>query len=158
DRWWIPRVAGTRRADVAEIAELQDQPVIIGGFGRYGQIVGRLLYANGITPTVLDHDAEQIEAMRRFGWPVFYGDATRLDLLRIAGAEKARVFVLAIDDAEQSVELARMLRQEFPHLTVVARARNVQHLYALRDAGVTLIERETLDSALMTGRSALEAA
>jgi glutathione-regulated potassium-efflux system ancillary protein KefC len=130
--------------------------VIIAGFGRYGQIVGRLLYANGITPTVLDHDAEQIEAMRRFGWRVFYGDATRLDLLRVAGAEKARVLVLAVDDVDQSIEIAKMAREHFPQLTVVARARNVQHLYALRDAGVTLIERETLDAALMSGRSALE--
>ncbi|WP_280152654.1 glutathione-regulated potassium-efflux system protein KefC [Piscinibacter sp. XHJ-5] len=156
DRWWIPRLAGSRRTDLPEISEPQHEAVIIAGFGRYGQIVGRLLYANGITPTVLDHDAEQIEAMRRFGWPVFYGDATRLDLLRIAGADKARVLVLAIDDVDQSIEIARMARQHFSQLALVARARNVQHFYALRDAGVELIERETLDSALMTGRSALE--
>jgi glutathione-regulated potassium-efflux system ancillary protein KefC len=156
DRWWIPRLAGPRRTDLSEISEPQNEAVIIAGFGRYGQIVGRLLYANGITPTVLDHDAEQIEAMRRFGWRVFYGDATRLDLLRVAGAEKARVLVLAVDDVDQSIEIAKMAREHFPQLTVVARARNVQHLYALRDAGVTLIERETLDAALMSGRSALE--
>ncbi|HZN86562.1 MAG TPA: NAD-binding protein, partial [Burkholderiales bacterium] len=115
-----------------------------------------LLYANGITPTVLDHDADQIETMRRFGWRVFYGDATRLDLLRTAGAQKARVLVLAVDDIDQSVAIARMVREHFPALTVVARARNVDHLYALRDAGVALVERETLDSALMSGRSVLE--
>jgi glutathione-regulated potassium-efflux system ancillary protein KefC len=157
DRWWIPRLAGTRRADLPEISEPQHEAVIIAGFGRYGQIVGRLLYANGITPTVLDHDAEQIEAMRRFGWRVFYGDATRLDLMRTAGADKARVLVLAIDDVDQSVEVAKMVREHFPQLAIVARARNVRHLYALRDLGVTLIERETLDSALMSGRSTLEA-
>lgn len=156
DRWWIPRLRGGAKASMPEIDEPQSESVIIAGFGRYGQIVGRLLYANGITPTVLDHDAEQIETMRRFGWRVFYGDATRLDLLRTAGAGKARVLVLAIDDVEQSVELARMAREHFPHLTVVARARNVRHLYALRDAGVELIERETLDSALMSGRTVLE--
>lgn len=156
DRFWIPRLAGTRRADVPEIAEPQNESVIIAGFGRYGQIVGRLLYANGVTPTVLDHDAEQIEAMRRFGWRVFYGDATRLDLLRVAGAEKAKVLVLAIDDVEQSVAVARMVREHFPQLVIVARARNVRHLYALRDAGVVHIERETLESALVSGRSALE--
>ena len=94
--------------------------------------------------------------MRRFGWRVFYGDATRLDLLRNAGAATARVLVLAIDDVEQSVALAHMLREHFPQLSVVARARNVRHFYALRDAGVELIERETLDSALMSGRSVLE--
>jgi glutathione-regulated potassium-efflux system ancillary protein KefC len=157
DRFIIPKLAGLRRANVAEIDEPQHEAVIIAGFGRYGQIVGRLLYANGVTPTVLDHDAEQIEAMRRFGWPVFYGDATRLDLLRIAGAEKARILVLAVDDVDQSIEVAKIAREHFPHLTVIARARNVRHFYALLDAGVTHIERETLDSALMSGRSALEA-
>lgn len=155
DRWW--RARGESQAPaMAELNEPQSESVIIAGFGRYGQIVGRLLYANGITPTVLDHDAEQIEAMRRFGWRVHYGDATRLDLLRTAGADKARVLVLAIDDVAQSVGIASMVRQHFPHITIVARARNVQHLYALRDAGVVHIERETLDAALMSGRSVLE--
>jgi glutathione-regulated potassium-efflux system ancillary protein KefC len=157
DRWWIPILVGSRRkGDVEELREIQDAPVIIAGFGRYGQIVGRLLYANGIKPTVLDHDAEAVEALRKFGWPVFYGDATRLDLMRTAGAENARVLVLAIDDMQQSVECAKMVRENFPAVTVVARARNVQHYYELYELGVTLIERETLDSALMTARSALE--
>jgi glutathione-regulated potassium-efflux system ancillary protein KefC len=156
DRWWVPLLARGQRRTLPEISEPQSAPVIIAGFGRYGQIVGRLLYANGITPTVLEHDAEQVEAMRKWGWRVFYGDATRLDLLRTAGAERARVLVLAIDDVEQSTATAAMARQHFPQLAIVARARNVQHLYALRELGVTLIERETLDSALMSGRSVLE--
>jgi glutathione-regulated potassium-efflux system ancillary protein KefC len=157
DRWWIPVLAGSKKkTDVEELRELQDAPVIIAGFGRYGQIVGRMLYANGVKPTVLDHDAEAIEALRKFGWPVFYGDATRLDLMRTAGAENARVLVLAIDDIQQSVECAKMVRENFPDVIVVARARNVQHYYDLYELGVTLIERETLDSALMTARSALE--
>jgi len=105
---------------------------------------------------VLDVDAEQIEAMRKFGWRVFYGDATRLDLMRTAGAADAAVLVLAIDDVAQSVEVAKMVRQHFPKLTIVARARNVRHYFELQDLGVQWIERETLDSALMSGRSALE--
>src|SRR5258705_11292038 len=125
---------------ILSIEEPHTESVIIAGLGRYGQVGGRLLYANGVTPTVLDHDAEQIEAMRRFGWRVFYGDATRLDLLRTAGAEKARVLVLAIDDVDQSIEVAKMAAEHFPNLTVVARARNVQHFYALRAAGVKHIE------------------
>lgn len=157
DRWWIPRLAGTGGPAMKELDEPQNKAVIIAGFGRYGQIVGRLLYANGITPTVLDHDAEAIEALRKWGWRVFYGDATRLDLMRTAGAAQARVLVLAIDDVEQSVEVAKLVREHFPGLTVVARARNVRHYFDLREQGVTCIERETLDSALMTGRSALEA-
>jgi glutathione-regulated potassium-efflux system ancillary protein KefC len=156
DKWLIPLLAGQSRKAPPELDELQNQSVIIAGFGRYGQIVGRMLYANGIQPTVLDTDADQIEAMRRFDWPVFYGDATRLDLMRSAGAATAKVLVLAIDDVEQSVEAARMVRENFPHLTIVARARNVQHYFELLDLGVTMIERETLDSALMSARSVLE--
>ncbi|MEO8527200.1 MAG: NAD-binding protein, partial [Caldimonas sp.] len=157
DRWWIPILAGSkRRPDVEEIKEPQNASVIIAGFGRYGQIVGRMLFANGVAATVLDHDAEAIEALRKFGWRVYYGDATRLDLMRTAGADKARILVLAIDDMAQSVECAKMVRENFPELTIVARVRNVQHYYELYELGVTLIERETLDSALMTARSALE--
>jgi glutathione-regulated potassium-efflux system ancillary protein KefC len=155
DKWWIPLLAGQTRK-LEEIHEPQNQSVIIAGFGRYGQVVGRMLYANGIQPTVLDIDAEQIETMRRFDWRVFYGDATRLDLMRTAGAATAKVLVLAIDDVDQSVECAKMVRENFPNLTIVARARNVQHYFDLHDLGVTLIERETLDAALMSARSVLE--
>ena len=145
-----------RAAEYDRIDDGHAAPVIIAGFGRYGQIVGRLLYASGFSATVLEHDAEQVEAVRRFGWQVYYGDATRLDLLRSAGAETARLFVLAIDDVEQSVAVARLVREHFPHLGIVARARNVSHYYQLRNLGVEAVERETLDSALMSGRSALE--
>ena len=158
DRWWIPRFATRASTTLREIDEAQQAPIIIAGFGRYGQIVGRLLYANGISPTVLDHDADAVEAIRKFGWPVFYGDATRLDLLRTAGAATARVLVLAIDDVAQSVEVAKVAREHFPQMTIVARARNVTHYQDLRELGVELIERETLDSALMSGRSVLELA
>jgi glutathione-regulated potassium-efflux system ancillary protein KefC len=156
DRWWIPLLARYKPVNVEEINEQQSAPVIIAGFGRYGQIVGRLLYANGIESTVLDHDAEQVETLRRFGSPAFYGDATRLDLLRTAGADKARVFVVAIDDVDQSLKVVDLVRENFPHLTIVARARNVTHYYGLRERGVTMIERETFDSALMSARSVLE--
>lgn len=158
DRW----TAGQARRrpppeGLPTLQEPQQAPVIIAGFGRYGQIVGRLLSANGMSATVLDHSVEQIETVRRFGWPAFYGDATRLDLLRTAGADRARVFVLAIDDVEQSVDCARLVREHFPRLLLVARARNVTHYYRLRQLGVTLIERETLDAALLSARSVLEA-
>ena len=154
-RWWLPRLAAGGKRSAEEISEPQSAPVIVAGLGRYGQIVARMLYANGIAPTVLDHDAEQIEAMRRFGWRAFYGDATRLDLLRTAGAASARVLVLAIDDVAQSLKVAALAREHFPALAIVARARNVQHYMRLRELGVTLIERETLDSSLMSARSVL---
>jgi glutathione-regulated potassium-efflux system ancillary protein KefC len=158
DRWWVPRLARQApQPQVPRLTEPQSAPVIIAGFGRYGQIIGRLLFANGLKATVLDHDAEQVEAVRRFGWRVYYGDATRLDLLRTAGAESARVLVIAVDDMDQSLALAKLAREHFPQLQIVARARNVRHYYRLRELGITCIERETLDSALMSGRSVLEA-
>ena len=160
DRWWVPRLAQHAErhgaTKPAEIDEPQTEPVIIAGFGRFGQVVGRLLNASGLSATVLEHDADQVEAVRRFGWRVFYGDATRLDLLRTAGAAQAKVLVLAIDDVAQSLAVASLVREHFPQLTVVARARNVTHYSELRKLGVTLIERELLDSSLMAGRRVLE--
>ncbi len=134
----------------------QHAPVIIAGFGRVGQIIGRLLYANRIGATVLDHDPDQIELLRKFGFKVFYGDATRIDLLESAGIAKARVLVVAIDDIEDSLNLIDAVRDRCPQLTIIARARNVTHYYQLRDRGVTLIERETFDAALLLGRSVLQ--
>jgi glutathione-regulated potassium-efflux system ancillary protein KefC len=158
DRWWIPILAKHHpKKQLAELAEPQDAPVIVAGFGRYGQIIGRMLHVNGIEMTVLDHDAEQVDALRRFGFRVHYGDATRLDLLRVAGAAKARVLVVALDGIEASLGLVDLVKQEFPKLTIVARARNVQHWYQLNERGVRFIERETLDSALMSARSVMEA-
>jgi len=156
DRLLAPRLASKTAPEGSALEEEQRAPIIIAGFGRYGQIIGRLLYANGYEATVLDHDAEAVESLRQFGWRVFFGDATRLDLLRTAGAAQARVLVLAVDDIEQSVKLATMAREHFPNLQIIARARNVRHYYRLRELGVTLIERETLDSALMSARSVLE--
>ena len=157
DRWQA-RHAARRGPDplAHDLHEEQHAPVIIAGFGRYGQIVGRLLFANGLQATVLEHDAEQVEGLRKFGWRVFYGDATRLDLLRTAGAERAKVLVVAIDDVDQGLALVDLARAHFPGLNIVARARNAQHWYELNRRGVKHIERETFDSALMSGRSVLE--
>jgi glutathione-regulated potassium-efflux system ancillary protein KefC len=132
-------------------------PVIIAGFGRYGQIVGRLLFTQGVKATVLDHDPDAIESLRRFGYKVFYGDATRLDLLRAAGADKARLLVVAIDDVDESLALVDRVRSEFPGLRIIARARNVRHWFELVERGVEKIERETFESALRSGRQVLEA-
>ena len=156
ERWMLPRIQRRTDPDAAALEPPPPESVIIAGFGRYGQIIGRLLYANGFAATVLDHDAEAIESMRRFGWRVFFGDATRLDLLRTAGAAQAHVLVIAVDDVEQSVAIAATAKAHFPQLQIVARARNVQHFFRLRELGVTLIERETFESALMSARSVLE--
>jgi glutathione-regulated potassium-efflux system ancillary protein KefC len=115
-----------------------------------------MLFAQGFHCTVLEHDADMIEAIRPFGFRPFYGDATRLDLLRIAGAGTARVLVVAVDDKEQSLKIVDIARENFPQLTIVARARDVPHWYELRDRGVTLVERELFESSLRSARSVLE--
>ena len=125
-----------------------DPPVIIAGFGRFGQIVARILNARKIPFTALDGSQANVDFVRRFGNNVYYGDVSRLDLLRAAGAEKAKVFVLAIDDVETSIRTAQLIREQFPKLKIFARARNRQHTFALMDAGVTNIIRETLLSSL----------
>jgi voltage-gated potassium channel Kch len=133
--------------DPDEIDE-KDNPVIIAGVGRFGAVVSRLLNAQRIKTTVLDIDAEQIDLIRRLGFKVFYGDATRLELLRSAGAEKAKLLIIAIDDADKSVQLTRTVQQEFPNLTMLVRAKDRDHAYQLINLGVRYIFRETLDSSL----------
>jgi glutathione-regulated potassium-efflux system ancillary protein KefC len=144
------------RAERAADAVSPEGPVIIAGFGRFGQIVGRLLLANGIRAVVLDHDADQVDTLRKFGYRVFYGDATRLDLLEAAGARGARLLVNAIDDVQASIALVDRVRANFPGLEILSRARNVSHYFELRLRGVRIAERETFESALRVGRSALE--
>jgi glutathione-regulated potassium-efflux system ancillary protein KefC len=143
------------RAREADVIDAQDSEVIIAGFGRFGQIVGRLLFASGIRATVLDHDPDQIEALRRFGFRVFYGDATRVDLLESAGAGKAKLLINAIDGVDDNLALVDRVREHFPDLPILSRARNVSHYFALRERGVTVIERETFESAVGMGRRAL---
>ncbi|MGA8513736.1 MAG: NAD-binding protein, partial [Burkholderiaceae bacterium] len=136
--------------------EQQQAPIIVAGIGRYGQIVLRVLAANGYKATVLDHDAEQIESLMRFGYRAFYGDATRLDLLRTAGATTAKVLIVAIDNVEQSLEIVDICKAHFPHLQLVVRARNVRHFYQLRAKGVTLIQRELFESSLQSAEQVLQ--
>ena len=156
DRLLLPRYANCGVPQLEEISEQQEAPIVIAGFGRYGQIVGRLLTAEGIATTVLDHDAEMIEVARNIGYRVFYGDATRLDLLRTAGAASAKVLVVAVDDVEQSLEIVDLAQAHFPQLQIVARARDVTHWNQLRDRGVMLVERELFESSLRSARSVLE--
>jgi len=130
--------------------------VIIAGFGRFGQIVGRILVAKKISFTALEANQTQVDFLRRFGNRVFYGDASRLELLRSAHAENAEVFVLAIDDVEASVRTAELIRKHFPHLKIFARARNRQHAFRLMDLDVRYTVRETLGSSLEMSEKVLE--
>jgi monovalent cation:proton antiporter-2 (CPA2) family protein len=131
--------------------------VIIAGFGRFGQIVGRILRAKNIPFTALEASQTQVDFLRRFGNQVYYGDASRLELLRAAHAENAEVFVLAIDDADASVRTAELIRQHFPNLKIFARARNRQHAFRLMDLDVRYTIRETLVSSLELTVQVLEA-
>lgn len=126
----------------------QHHAVIIAGFGRVGQIVGRLLTTIGEQFTALEIDASQVDVVRSYGHVVYYGDASKLELLRSAGADKAKIFVLAIDDIEASVRTAQTVSRHFPNLTIIARARNRRHEYHLMDLGIKYIFRETLLSSL----------
>ena len=155
--WWIARseCAGGAKDEADEIDE-KEARVIIAGFGRFGQIIGRLLFANGINAVVLDHDPDQIEMLRKFGFKVFYGDAARVDLLHAAGAAEATLIVNAIDDIEDSLLLTDIVRKNFPQLKIVARARNVTHYVELRWRGVEVVERETFEAAIKAGRHTLE--
>jgi glutathione-regulated potassium-efflux system ancillary protein KefC len=157
DRLLLRRFATLQQPPAAaEISEPQEAPVLIAGFGRYGQIVARVMLAQGMPATVLDHSVEILEVARTFGYRVFYGDATRLDLLRMAGAGQARVLVVAVDDPEQSLKIVALARKHFPQLAVVARARDLTHWNALRDLGVTNVQRELFESSLLSARSVLE--
>lgn len=152
-----PRLARRAAARPFDVAPDGEPPVIVAGFGRVGQVVGRVLAAKRVPFTAMDVNPEHIEFVRRFGNRVFYGDASRLDLLRAAKADRARIFVLAIDDVEASLRAARVVLANFPNLTVFARARNRQHAYALRALGITRITRETLLSSLDATQQVLEA-
>lgn len=148
-----------RRAPQREFDHIEsdDSRVIIAGFGRFGQIVGRVLRMRRIRFTALEASVAQVDFVRRFGNKVYYGDASRLELLQAAGAAHAEVFVLAIDDIDASVRTAELIRRHFPHLKLLARARNRQHAISLMDIGVRYIIRENYLSSLDMAQHALEA-
>ncbi|APZ03941.1 glutathione-regulated potassium-efflux system protein KefC [Kosakonia cowanii JCM 10956 = DSM 18146] len=147
---------GGDREQEADAIDEEEARVIVAGFGRFGQISGRLLLSSGVKMVILDHDPDHIETLRKFGMKVFYGDATRVDLLESAGAARAEVLINAIDDPEASLHLTELAKEHFPHLRIIARARDVDHYIRLRQMGVEDPERETFEAALKTGRLALE--
>ena len=151
-----PRLSKPEQREFDKI-ESQDSRVIIAGFGRMGQIVGRVMRMRRIAFTALDKSVTQVDFVRRFGNKVYYGDASRLEVLQAAGAERAEVFVLALDDIEASVRTAELVRRHFPNLKVMARARNRQHALRLMDIGVRYFIRETYLSSLDLAQHTLEA-
>ena len=151
-----PRLTQPEKREFDQV-ESQDSRVIIAGFGRFGQIVGRVLRMRRVAFTALEGNVAQVDFVRRFGNKVYYGDASRLEVLQAAGAERAEVFVLALDDIEASVRTAELVRRHFPNLKVMARARNRQHALRLMDIGVRYFIRETYLSSLDLAQHTLEA-
>jgi len=133
-----------------------EHPVIIAGFGRVGQIIGRVLRMHNIEFTAIERSANRVDFVRKFGNQVYYGDPKNPEILRAAGISKARVFILAVDDLERSITTAQYLRKNYPDLVVIARARDRQHYYRLREVGVRYIWRETYLTALDISRASLE--
>lgn len=156
---------GVRVADVMDDDKVKGRPfddveetdhdVIIAGFGRFGQIIARVLGMKRIRFTALEVNSDQVDFVRRFGNKTYYGDASKLDLLRSARVEKAKIFVLAVQDPEMSIKIARMVRQHFPNVAIYARARNRQHAFALMDLGVAGLIRDTFLSSVELARDVL---
>ncbi|MFS7383911.1 glutathione-regulated potassium-efflux system protein KefB [Rahnella inusitata] len=157
---WVDRILVRRYNDGEESDEQHfvqdDEPqVIIVGFGRFGQVIGRLLMANKMRITVLERDISAVGLMRTYGYKVYYGDATELELLRASGAEKAKSIIITCDEPEDTMTIVHLCQQHFPHLNILARARGRVEAHELLQAGVANFSRETFSSALELGKKAL---
>ena len=156
DKLIQPMMAGENTAREPDEIDDNENPVIIVGFGRFGQAVGRLLTANKINATVLDHDASQIDMVRKYNYKVYFGEGEREDILHAAGAEHAKLIVVAVDDVDQSMRIVETVKSHFPHLKILARAINRPHARQLLQAGVTGLERETLAGGLELGAKVMQ--
>ena len=155
ERWLIPRLMQRAPRPPSRLEEARPAPVVICGFGRFGQIVGRVLLMRGIKFNALDSEAGNVETVRRFGYLAFFGDPTRLELLRAVGADQAKVIVVALPDAEAVVKVSQLAREHFPQAKIYARARNRRVAHSLIDAGVHEFVRETFLSSLRLGELVL---
>jgi len=154
-RFFQPRFQTAGIARSADTITETGAQVVIAGHGRYGMTVGRLVRASGYRTVVLDHDTEQIEALRKYGIKVYYGDATRVDLLEAAGARTAKILVIALDDRDRVLEIVGLARQHFPHLKILARAFDRMHAYQLINVGVEHVFREVFASSVDMGEKVL---
>ncbi len=156
ERYVLPRVtAKDSERPQDEVHDDHEAPVVIAGYGRFGQMVGRILRANRIPVTILDLDPEMVDILGRLGIKVYYGDASRTDLLHAAGLSHARLFVLAVDDKAEATKIVENVRHHFPKIPIIARCRDRQHYWELRALGVKKVFRETFSSAYETGIEAL---
>lgn len=155
DRILSHRYNATEDSDEKPFVEDNDPQVIVVGFGRFGQVIGRLLMANKMRITVLERDVSAVSMMRKYGYKVYYGDATELELLRAAGAEKAKAIVITCNEPEDTMTLVHLCQQHFPNLHILARARGRVEAHELLQNGVKDFTRETFSSALELGRKTL---
>ncbi|MDW6018715.1 glutathione-regulated potassium-efflux system protein KefB [Vibrio plantisponsor] len=155
NRWFARNLNNSDEEKLASDVFDKEPRVIIAGFGRFGQIVGRLMYANKIKITVLESDASQIKLLRKYGYKVFYGDATQLELLRAAGADEAEAIVICTDAPDEVVKIVELCKHHFPKLKILARARSRVEAYQLMNHGVERYSRETFLGALDLGRQTL---
>ncbi|MEJ2084599.1 MAG: cation:proton antiporter, partial [Acidobacteriota bacterium] len=147
---------GTREVERRPADEIDEtNPVIIAGYGSFGSIVGRLLLANGIGTTVLEIDSDQVDLLRKLGLKVFYGDASRADLLQAAGAAEAKLLVVAVEEHDKARRIVELAARDFPHLKVLVRVKNRREAYDMIDLGVDQVFRDKLDSSLRLGVEAL---
>ena len=156
ERFVIPRLQAEPEPDF-DVIEAAQAPVIICGFGRFGQIIARVLRMHGVEFTALERDLGQVDVVRRFGNKVYFGDPTRADLLRAAGAEQAKLLIVALDNMQDVLGVVEMVRRNFPRLKIMARARNRRHAYLLMDRGVDGLVRDTFHSSLKLAEESLVA-
>lgn len=156
ERFIQPRVGTLESEDRDDDHIEEHHPVVIVGFGRVGNTIGRFLRAHGIQATVLDNDSDRVDLLRKMGFKVYYGDASRLDLLRLTGLEKAQLIIVALDNEDLNLGIVKMVKKHYPHLHILSRAKDYNDSFNLMDEGLLHIYRETLDTSLRMGVDAMK--
>lgn len=156
EKWLLPRIGTVEKEERPDDEIDEKAPVIIAGFGHFGNTIGRFLRANKINATYLDHDSDRVDVLRRMGFKVFYGDASRHDLLHAAGAGEARIIIIAIDDAKKRLEMVETIKKHFPQLHILVRASHRYDAYDLMNAGMLNVYRESVDTSIRVGVDAMK--
>jgi voltage-gated potassium channel Kch len=155
-RYLTPRLLRKKTKRLSYDAILEHNDIIIAGYGRFGQIIGRLLAGEKLKVTVLEKNPDQIDLLRKFGYSGYFGDANRLDLLKSAGAANAKILIVAIGNPETNLDIVKLAKNAFPNLTIYARARNRRHAYELHKLGIHYFKRELFDSSLTMTKEVLK--
>jgi len=151
EKFLLPRLGTRKSVEKAMDVMEEDKPVILVGFGHFGSTLGRFLRANGVEATILDNDSDRVDLLRKMGFEVYYGDATRFDLLESAGADKAKILITTIDSPETNLKLVKTVKKHFPHLELFVRAKSRVDAYDLLENGIEDVYRESLDTSVKLG-------